>query len=102
MAASAQLADQPLFPRGPPTPVATYHYQRVRFKDATKSLHPVAAQIDLNFGLHRALIGYHAKTPFGEIGWDGRAVERKGVRDYLGDHQRNARTQAAGESARLP
>src|SRR5262245_54431208 len=102
MAGSAQLACQTLLASGPPAPVTTDHYQRAWFQDMPQSFRSAATQIDSHSGFYGTRTGYDAKLPLGEIGWNGRTVERKRVWDNLGNDQRNAGAQATGESTCLP
>jgi hypothetical protein len=74
----------------------------VWLKDAPHDFRSVAAKINPHPGFYRARTGYDTKLPFGEIEWNGRAVDWNRVWDNLWNDQRNAGAELTGENTRLP
>lgn len=97
----AQGACQPGFGCGPPPFAAADHHHGPRAEHTEQGRQPVAAEVLMDRGLHRALVHDHAKSPVLPVGQYRWAIERQRIGDNLRHQQRDARPQPVGQRARF-
>jgi len=95
MPCTSQLCRHPPFRCRPPASTSSDNYDRAPLQLRLQHFEPVAAEIDSDCGLNGAFAGDHPKPSLVKVQQDRWARERKRIRHYLGNHQRDGSIQAS-------